>query len=132
VLALTSDQGALLTQIGAVLATGNIAVVERKNPAATILAELPAAVAARIHSVARWQDAPDVAVMLFAGDRETLLELNRAAAQRNGAIIPVQSVSVAGLLGGGEDYSLEMLLEEVSVSTNTAAAGGNANLMTIG
>ncbi len=32
---------------------------------------------------------------------------------------------------GGEDYALERLLTERSVSVNTAAAGGNANLKTI-
>jgi RHH-type proline utilization regulon transcriptional repressor/proline dehydrogenase/delta 1-pyrroline-5-carboxylate dehydrogenase len=30
------------------------------------------------------------------------------------------------------DYPLELLLHEQSVSLNTAAAGGNASLMTIG
>ncbi|OYV81270.1 MAG: delta 1-pyrroline-5-carboxylate dehydrogenase, partial [Acidiphilium sp. 21-68-69] len=30
------------------------------------------------------------------------------------------------------DYPLEFLLEEQSVSVNTAAAGGNASLMSIG
>ena len=33
---------------------------------------------------------------------------------------------------GEQDYALERLLTERSVSVNTAAAGGNANLMTIG
>ena len=31
-----------------------------------------------------------------------------------------------------QEYALERLLTERSVSVNTAAAGGNANLMTIG
>jgi len=41
-------------------------------------------------------------------------------------------VSASGLAAGTEDYALEQLLAEVSISTNTAAAGGNAKLMTIG
>jgi len=132
ILALSADQGALLTQIGAVLATGNIVVVEKKNAAAKLLAQLPADIAARIQFVARWPDALDAAAILHAGVPDTLLELNQAAARRDGPIIPVQGVSIAGLLGGSEDYNLDLLLEEISVSTNTAAAGGNANLMTIG
>jgi RHH-type proline utilization regulon transcriptional repressor/proline dehydrogenase/delta 1-pyrroline-5-carboxylate dehydrogenase len=36
------------------------------------------------------------------------------------------------LAHGKEDYALERLIAERSVSINTAAAGGNANLMTIG
>ena len=36
------------------------------------------------------------------------------------------------LAAGRERFPLEMLVEEISISTNTAAAGGNASLMTIG
>ena len=132
VVVLAADQGTLLTQIGAVLATGNVAVVEKNNAAAKILAGLPAAVSARIHSVACWQDAHPLAAILHAGDPESLKALNQAAARRDGPIIQVQGASPAGLAAGSEDYGLDLLLEEVSVSTNTAAAGGNANLMTIG
>jgi RHH-type proline utilization regulon transcriptional repressor/proline dehydrogenase/delta 1-pyrroline-5-carboxylate dehydrogenase len=49
-----------------------------------------------------------------------------------GPIRQVQAVTVTGLASGLEDYSLDALLEEVSISTNTAAAGGNAQLMTLG
>ncbi|MBS0387418.1 MAG: L-glutamate gamma-semialdehyde dehydrogenase, partial [Proteobacteria bacterium] len=132
VLVLSADQNALLMQIGAVLATGNIAIVEKKNPAAKILAALPEAVAARVQAVSKWQEAPGIAAILFAGEREALRALDQAAALRDGPIILVQGLSVAGLTGGSEDYNLDLLLEEISVSTNTAAAGGNANLMTIG
>ncbi|MGO6969871.1 hypothetical protein [Rhizobium leguminosarum] len=36
------------------------------------------------------------------------------------------------LAGDPEAYCLNLLLEEVSTSINTAAAGGNASLMAIG
>jgi RHH-type proline utilization regulon transcriptional repressor/proline dehydrogenase/delta 1-pyrroline-5-carboxylate dehydrogenase len=36
------------------------------------------------------------------------------------------------LAAGTEDYPLDRLVEERHVSINTAAAGGNASLMTIG
>jgi RHH-type proline utilization regulon transcriptional repressor/proline dehydrogenase/delta 1-pyrroline-5-carboxylate dehydrogenase len=39
---------------------------------------------------------------------------------------------VQGLPYGGEGLALERLLIERSLSVNTAAAGGNASLMTIG
>ncbi len=58
--------------------------------------------------------------------------MNRRAARADGPIIIVQGASAAGLADGTEDYALELLLAEVSISTNTAAAGGNAKLMTIG
>ena len=54
------------------------------------------------------------------------------AARIDGPLITVQGTSGAGLASGHEDYLLDLLLAEVSISTNTAAAGGNAKLMTIG
>jgi RHH-type proline utilization regulon transcriptional repressor/proline dehydrogenase/delta 1-pyrroline-5-carboxylate dehydrogenase len=132
VLALAADQNALLMQVGAILATGNVALVEAGNAAAKVLARLPAPVAARIETVASWQAAAHVAGILYAGERAELRALNQAAARRDGPIILVQGVSPAALAAGSEDYALEWLLEEVCISTNTTAAGGNANLMTIG
>jgi RHH-type transcriptional regulator, proline utilization regulon repressor / proline dehydrogenase / delta 1-pyrroline-5-carboxylate dehydrogenase len=35
-------------------------------------------------------------------------------------------------LAAGEDYNLADLVEECATAANTAAAGGNASLMTIG
>ncbi len=132
IVVLAPDQYATLVQVGAVLATGNIAVVEAAHPAAKFLVDLPPEVAARIVTVPEWRQAEDVAAILYAGGREGLMDINQAAARRDGPIVSVQGVSIAGLADGSEDYALELLLEEVSVSTNTAAAGGNANLMTIG
>ena len=132
VVALAQDLFATLVQIGAVLATGNAAIVENANPAAKLLAGLPPEVAARVIAVPDWRQAENVAAILYAGEHDGLREINQAAARRDGPIISVQGVASAGLADGNEDYSLELLLEEVSVSTNTAAAGGNANLMTIG
>ena len=43
-------------------------------------------------------------------------------AAREGPIVPIYV----------EPYPLEFLRDEVSLSVNTAAAGGNASLMTIG
>ncbi len=63
-----------------------------------------------------------IAAALFAGKPGDLLALTRRMAEREGPIVPVY----AG------DYPLEGLIDEVSLSVNTAAAGGNASLMTIG
>ena len=76
-------------------------------------------------------DAPFDAV-LFEGDSDELLALVKEVAKRPGPIVSVQGVSTHALENGDEDYALERLLTERSVSVNTAAAGGNANLMTIG
>lgn len=64
----------------------------------------------------------DIAAALFAGSEEELRSLNRRMAARGGRIVPVYL----------EPYPAEFLSDEISLSVNTAAAGGNASLMTIG
>jgi RHH-type proline utilization regulon transcriptional repressor/proline dehydrogenase/delta 1-pyrroline-5-carboxylate dehydrogenase len=63
-----------------------------------------------------------IAAALFAGSESDLLALNAKLAARDGPIVPVYV----------EPYPAEFLGVEVSLSVNTAAAGGNASLMTIG
>jgi RHH-type transcriptional regulator, proline utilization regulon repressor / proline dehydrogenase / delta 1-pyrroline-5-carboxylate dehydrogenase len=65
---------------------------------------------------------PDVRAALFAGSRDELVALSRRLAARDGPIVPLHLAP----------YRFEALLDEVSVSVNTAAAGGNASLMTMG
>ena len=67
--------------------------------------------------------------MLFEGDANDLLRLNAQLAERNGPIVPV---FVAPRDDPEAWYPLEYLMLEQSISVNTAAAGGNASLMTIG
>jgi RHH-type proline utilization regulon transcriptional repressor/proline dehydrogenase/delta 1-pyrroline-5-carboxylate dehydrogenase len=57
--------------------------------------------------------------------------LAKALAERDGPIVTLQSASPAELLEGSEDYNLDLLMEERSISINTAAAGGNASLMAL-
>ncbi|GKK48211.1 hypothetical protein AB3M40_17170 [Klebsiella variicola] len=56
-----------------------------------------------------------------------LRELCEQVAARDGAIVSVQ-----GFARGETNLLLERLYIERSLSVNTAAAGGNASLMTIG
>jgi RHH-type proline utilization regulon transcriptional repressor/proline dehydrogenase/delta 1-pyrroline-5-carboxylate dehydrogenase len=118
--------------LAAVLATGNRAVFD--GPAGRALAEQLKPVAGLAASVGVVQgegaaDAFDAA--LFEGDGDALRVLSSRLAKRDGPIVTVQGLAV-GAIEQGEDYVLERLLLERSVSVNTAAAGGNANLMTIG
>ena len=64
----------------------------------------------------------DIAAALFAGGEQELRSLNQRLAARDGPIVPVYVAP----------YPLEFLSSEISLSVNTAAAGGNASLMTIG
>jgi RHH-type proline utilization regulon transcriptional repressor/proline dehydrogenase/delta 1-pyrroline-5-carboxylate dehydrogenase len=125
-----TDAAALLTQIGAILATGNSAVTER-TPAAAVLATLPPHLAGRITQVARFEDGPALRALLTDAAGAALIALNRRVAGWDGPIVPVQALT-AEALRAGDNFALHRLLEEVVVTTNTAAAGGNASLMSIG
>ena len=124
VAAISGTEAGLLLQIGAILATGNIVVLESSHPALGILAGLPPELARRIDKVETLDDVHDLKAVLFDGGADALIALNRRMAERDGPLVQVQAA--------GDDYDLNRLLEERSISTNTAAAGGNASLMSIG
>ncbi len=122
-----SDSG-LLIQIGAILATGNDAVVAA---AARALKGLPDEVAPRVDLVEDPLSAPALAGALIEGEAAALAETSRKLAARPGPIVRLQALTPERL-AAGEDYDLAALVEEVAIATNTAAAGGNASLMAIG
>jgi len=65
--------------------------------------------------------------VIYHGDSDQLRLLCEKVAARDGAIVSVQ-----GFARGETNLLLERLYVERSLSVNTAAAGGNASLMTIG
>ena len=132
VLVLPATESGLLLQIGAVLATGNTVVAENAGPFQRVLAALPRAVTEHITMVADWTHAAPCAAILFEGDAKALLVVEQRAAALQGPLVAVHALSVDELASGQPDYTLEWLLEERAISTNTAAAGGNASLMSIG
>ncbi|MET0366276.1 MAG: aldehyde dehydrogenase family protein, partial [Sphingobium sp.] len=106
-------------QLGAVLATGNEAVLDGMAPPDN----LPPRVAARI---AGRGAGPCAAILVEGGPEQVRAALQQAAA------MPGPVVSVHAPIVGEGHYSLAALVHEVSTSINTAAAGGNASLMMIG
>jgi RHH-type proline utilization regulon transcriptional repressor/proline dehydrogenase/delta 1-pyrroline-5-carboxylate dehydrogenase len=133
VAALARSQHGLICQMAALFATGNEVVLERDNPAQALLKDLPADLAARVKIVDDWRKADDIKGILFEGDEEAFRLVNQEVAERHGPILPVQRASPPRNLdqvSGG--YCLDWLMEERSISINTAAAGGNASLMAIG
>jgi RHH-type transcriptional regulator, proline utilization regulon repressor / proline dehydrogenase / delta 1-pyrroline-5-carboxylate dehydrogenase len=124
-----SDSG-LLVQIGAILATGNDAVVS-SAAADRVLSRSPAELTHRISRVQDPLGAPGLAFALLEGDEGATSEALRRLASRAGPIVRLQALSSVGL-AAGEDYNLADLVEECATATNTAAAGGNASLMAIG
>ncbi|WP_296662590.1 trifunctional transcriptional regulator/proline dehydrogenase/L-glutamate gamma-semialdehyde dehydrogenase [Paraburkholderia sp.] len=133
VLCVPSTATGARAQFAAALATGNRALFSGAAGEALVSA-LPAKLKAQA-AVHKGKDGGSDAkydAVLFEGDSDELLALVKEVAKRAGPIVSVQGVAAHALANGDEDYALERLLTERSVSVNTAAAGGNANLMTIG
>jgi RHH-type proline utilization regulon transcriptional repressor/proline dehydrogenase/delta 1-pyrroline-5-carboxylate dehydrogenase len=121
VLCRAATQSGVLRQIAAALATGNVAVV-RCDEAMPVLDDLPAALSGLIQTgeADRFAD-----VALFEGDASGLRDFMVELAQEERGIVAVH-------VAAGGNYASEWLCCEQSISVNTAAAGGNASLMTIG
>ena len=126
VLCLATDPADRLTQLAAALTVGAHAVWPAQ--AQSQLAALPAGLQAHITLAADWS-APATAfdAALLHGSAAEALAAQRALAQRPGPI-----VGLTALTPGAANVPLESLLIEHSISVNTAAAGGNASLMTLG
>ncbi|WP_459618205.1 trifunctional transcriptional regulator/proline dehydrogenase/L-glutamate gamma-semialdehyde dehydrogenase [Bordetella sp. 2513F-2] len=76
-------------------------------------------------------DTASYGAVMFEGDGDALRELNRRVAARPGPIVSVQGLT-SDAVAAGAAYVSDRLLNECAISVNTAAAGGNASLMTIG
>ena len=119
-----------MVQAGAALATGNAAILRAPADVLAALAGMPAALRNLIRPDTR-DDATDCSAVLHEGAETALRALAQEVAQWDGPIRPVFSATAERLASGAADYPLEFLLSERSVSTNTAAAGGNASLMSL-
>jgi RHH-type proline utilization regulon transcriptional repressor/proline dehydrogenase/delta 1-pyrroline-5-carboxylate dehydrogenase len=125
VLCLAAQEQDRLTQLAAVLAVGSRAVWP--VDAQALYARLPRAVRQAIALVPYWK-APGVRfdAVLHHGDAASLAQASQALATRPGPI-----VSIGHTASGSTAVPLERLVMERALSANTAAAGGNASLMTI-
>jgi RHH-type transcriptional regulator, proline utilization regulon repressor / proline dehydrogenase / delta 1-pyrroline-5-carboxylate dehydrogenase len=115
----------LLAQLAAVFATGNDATVDAPAALRARLEDLPPALAARVTFDAPWDGPLDGA--LIEGDARRVAALQTRLTERPGPVVTAQALDRAAL-ESGEDYRLEGLLGERSVSVNTTAAGGNASM----
>jgi RHH-type proline utilization regulon transcriptional repressor/proline dehydrogenase/delta 1-pyrroline-5-carboxylate dehydrogenase len=128
VLCLAEDETDLLAQLAAVMAVGSTAIVPDGEPGKSLRNRLPKDVQSRIKLIADWnKDEVAIDAVLHHGDSDQLRAICEQVAQRSGAIIGVH-----GLSKGETNIALERLVIERALSVNTAAAGGNASLMTIG
>jgi len=114
----------LFNQIAAVLAAGNDAILDASADIRSLLDALPPQVAARV----RQDAAGEVTAALIEGDESALATILTHLAARPGPLMIVQAATT-GDCRTTMAYRLEWLVEEVSTSINTTAAGGNASLM---
>ncbi len=122
----------LLRQLAAALATGNTVAIDKEPGLEAELKGLPSSVAAHITWSDDWATSGPYAGALVEGDAERVCEVNARIAELPGPLVLVQAATSEALQGPTQPYNLNWLLEEVSVSVNTTAAGGNASLMSIG
>ncbi|EMC4268733.1 trifunctional transcriptional regulator/proline dehydrogenase/L-glutamate gamma-semialdehyde dehydrogenase [Cronobacter sakazakii] len=128
VLCLADNEQDLLVQLAAATSAGSRVLWVDEPLQRTLANQLPAAVNAIIDFAK-----PDVLfsqrfdAVIYHGDSDQLRALCEKVAARDGAIVSVQ-----GFARGETNLLLERLWLERSLSVNTAAAGGNASLMTIG
>jgi RHH-type transcriptional regulator, proline utilization regulon repressor / proline dehydrogenase / delta 1-pyrroline-5-carboxylate dehydrogenase len=128
VLCMAPDERGVCCQVTAALVTGNVALVLPPPSATNFLASLPPALRPHVRIVHDPAEAAFDAV-LFEGDSDGLAYWAPRFAALDGPIVPVHALPRGA---APADYPLEWLLRECCVSTNTAAAGGNASLMSIG
>ena len=122
-----NDARDYLSQLAAVLATGARAVWPISERTRRLCGEMPAAVRDAIDMVEWWSGNAAFDMVLHHGTADERTAVLARVAARDGPIVGVQMFDP-----GGEVTGLERLLLERVVSVNTAAAGGNATLMSVG
>jgi RHH-type proline utilization regulon transcriptional repressor/proline dehydrogenase/delta 1-pyrroline-5-carboxylate dehydrogenase len=132
ILLVPQTETGLYRQLTAALATGNEAVIDEASGLRNVLKDLPSSVAARVVWTKGWQADAPFAGALVEGEGERLTDINKKLAALPGPLVLTQAATSAQLADSADCYCLSWLLEEVSTSINTTAAGGNASLMAIG
>ncbi|MBW9063497.1 trifunctional transcriptional regulator/proline dehydrogenase/L-glutamate gamma-semialdehyde dehydrogenase [Rhizobium herbae] len=132
ILLVPETEDGLYRQLAATLATGNHAVIDSASGLKGAFKALPATVSARISFTADWKADVPFAGALVEGNAERVRTVNKQIAALPGPLVLVQAASREELARNPDAFCLNWLLEEVSTSINTAAAGGNASLMSIG
>ena len=117
-----------LVQLAAVLSVGSTAIWPADAAAQSLRASLPAEVQQCVAIANDWaSDTVMFDAALHHGSMQSLSGVMQRIAAR-----PGPTVGVRGFAPGDADIPLESLVVERALSINTAAAGGNASLMTIG
>ncbi|EMN4129610.1 MULTISPECIES: trifunctional transcriptional regulator/proline dehydrogenase/L-glutamate gamma-semialdehyde dehydrogenase [Providencia] len=128
ILCLSDNEKDCLVQLAGVLASGCQALWPESEIHQKLYKSLPEKVRHAVAMTKNWQEHHGhIEAVIYHGDSDQLKVVCESIAQRKGPIISVQ-----GFERGETNLLLERLVHERSLSINTAAAGGNASLMTIG
>ena len=126
ILVFAQQKQEVLQQLAAIFAVGSQAVILNSQIAAVqVVQQLPKNIQQAIHIIDDVLTGKFDAV-LHHGHRGSLTQLQQQIAKRQGAI-----VSITHLQDSQAHMPLERLVIERAISINTAAAGGNASLMTL-
>ncbi len=121
----------MVIHLASALASGNRVIVDATAGLSGRFETLPDVVKNRIEWTQQWREAGSFSCALVEGDAERTQQLGSEMAAVEGPIVLVQAASSAEIGDANLPYNVNLLLEEVSTSINTAAAGGNASLMAI-
>ena len=125
VLLFPASADGLRQQMDAVQATGNAALVHDTPVNRALSEQLGPQAKEAISWVKDWREETSFTHVLIEQDGEAILPLLEQIAARDGAIPIVQT-------GGAEKpYRTDWMVEELSISIDTTAAGGNASLMAV-
>src|SRR5260370_22337281 len=120
-----SDEAAIV-QVACALSTGNRALLAG-SAAQPLLDALPRALRGQIGAA---NASTGVAAALTDCEGEALRDFLLEVSLKSGPIVNVFSLSAARF-AAGENWPLDWLMNEQTVTINTTAAGGNASLMAI-
>ena len=132
ILLFPQTKSGLYRQLATTFATGNIAVIDAACKLQQSLSDLPKQLIRNVEWSENLNADGPYAGALIEGDENSIIEKQKIIAALSGPIILTQAATSEELASGELPYNLGYLSEEVSTSVNTAAAGGNASLMTIG
>ncbi len=131
VLCLAVDRGDLLVQLAHVLAAGSLALWPHDAVSRRLADELPRGVRPRVELLPQADlDVAACDLALIQADAQGVAAWSRRLARRAGPIVGLIAAPPGARHAGV--FPLERLVVERTLTVNTAAAGGNASLTTVG
>lgn len=132
ILIIPQSETGLYRQMASAFAAGNMVVIDAGSLLQKSLLQLPQSVFAQIMWSDNWSADGPFAGALIEGEGAFVTKMLQRIAALPGPLLLTQAANLAEMETQESAYCLDWLVEELSISINTAAAGGNASLMAIG